>query len=1483
MGRKYKIVLTLLLFIILYGIYYWGIPAILNTGLKTDFLEQTIKNESGLKVKISDLKFKMGKLPSIYVSADNFSILNEDDTKVLNADKISVGVRIIPLLFKKVDIKQMSADSCDVNLLFDKDKKLRLGQYDILEFPKSDYTISRAVVNIKDYNVFLNDKFQNKKIVLDGKHLIVGDFRENRHVDLSSEARLFIGDKSSEIKVDLDIKLPLNNIPKDKFKLDGYIKNLDLADYSVYANALSNEQVRQLSGLINVNFETKTTDKSQKDILAVFSIKNFGVYSNNIETSMYLKDELRVKSSFSVINNGLKIENLKIKAKNINLGVSGNITRLSDKFPDLDLKVSLCNSRAEDIVSLLPGIHDLIPDIDFLLLKQAGFWGDASAHLEIKGKADYPNVYGNVLVDNAYMVKQIPNAKKAVIKLIFKGDKFDLDVVVPTSPTQTVWVKGPINIDAEQAADLHITSTDSVDLKTAQIVLNPLHRVLHFDLGPVPIMDIKGKGGINLRVTGTREKPHAWGEFWFRDAVVSFLDIHNIELHNGSGSLKFNDQETYFETKTAYLRGKPISVTGTCTLLGVLDFDAKSDNQELGELLKAVKTSPMLAEIQELVKPLEAASGLANIKLNLYGQVKDVNDIVFNKNLFAKGTIDLLSNGIKLFGVPAQIRKITGVINFNNMDADFNFKSSIGNSEVLADGKINKNSCNVKFLSNRFNIGEAIKFAGVRIPYINDLSTINTSFSGKYNGKLDKPEFDRFVLKGKIYSNKGAKSNILVNNSTFELINSNFKLRDMKGSLNGSPFDISINADKIFLKNPVLSGVGKISSFDLSILSDKNLYNYLPQNIRKQIETIEFKNGKIDISYRAKNNKYNIYSIIDNVSLVYKPYDLNLVVNNGNLLLHDGILNINKVNARIGEMPVFVDGKILNVQKNPILNLYVNARLAQDFIEQIFNKNSIYPIKVKGDAILSSKVNGTINNLNSKTTMDISEGSSLYYMGATIGDRENPVKIYLDSTYSPNSLKINNLKYDKIINSQNNKPFVNTQLNASGTLSALSDNVVGFNNFRIKTENPTDAKIFNLIFRKPFMKQGVFSSDIVINGTSLNPKIIGVLDVTSIDIPFFDSTIRDINLNFKNDKIYLSSKGKVLTNDVLLNAVMQNKLTPPYIVNDLKLHLADLDVNKITDTIRDIEAESARTITVVKQGTSIENIDVTQLVINKAEVEADKVKVRNINADNFKAHMKLGKNHVADVDNFRFDIAEGNVLGSLKYNLISKNADLAVQLNDANASIMSEALFDLKGQVYGSIDGDFTLSCNGASNDSCFKTLSGNGKFKIANGKMPKLGSLEYLLKAGNLFKSGLTGISVNSLIDLVTPLKTGEFESISGDIYIKDGIAEDVNVYSHGKDLNMYMTGKYNISTSLADMKLYGSLSKNITTLFGKIKNASLNTLFNTIPGVNDTTEKLLLQTEISKIPDIKNVTDIYRIFTVDVNGDINGTDYVRSFRWVK
>ena len=68
---------------------------------------------------------------------------------------------------------------------------------------------------------------------------------------------------------------------------------------------------------------------------------------------------------------------------------------------------------------------------------------------------------------------------------------------------------------------------------------------------------------------------------------------------------------------------------------------------------------------------------------------------------------------------------------------------------------------------------------------------------------------------------------------------------------------------------------------------------------------------------------------------------------------------------------------------------------------------------------------------------------------------------------------------------------------------------------------------------------------------------------------------------------------------------------------------------------------------------------------------------------------------------------------------------------------------------------------------------------------------------------------------------------------------------------------------------------------MFGPIGNLSLNTLFNAIPGVDLSKDTILLES-INKIPGIELSSKDYRKFIAEIKGNINGEDYVKSFKWV-
>lgn len=1482
MKRYLTIILALSSAFVIYGGYYFGLPYLLNKPKFGNFIENEVAAKTGYKINFVNPYFKTGIIPSVIVKADEFSILNSDGTKALEITNPYTKIRLLPLIIKKVEICNFDADNLSANLVFDKNSQFRLGDYLLLKRDKQSVVLTKATMHVKKYSVNLKDEVQNKTLKLLGDELFVKDYSKDERISLSTSSRLYTGKKVSEIDADVDINLPIKKISEDKAKLNINVKDLDLSDFTVYANSLSNNKIKSLSGIINLITVTKMQD-GHKNITGSLSIDKLGIMQKDKASSIFCDYPLKITGDANIIDEGVRINNLKVLSKNIDFFIDGHVYKTNAKFPILDLSATINHLRGENIIPLFPGEENLNPDFNFYKLKQHVIYGSATGHLDIKGEADYPNLYGNVLLSDVYLVEPIKDApKNGVLKLSFDKHQMTLDAHVLTSPSEFVDVKGKFKLFRDRYTDLYITSTKNVDLTKAKKVLMPLREIFKFELGPIPMMNIDaGFGNANLHISGSKQDPHAWGEVSFRNGIASFITINNMVAKNIAGRVKFDDENVTFKTSSAYLNNLPVNIDGTCTMDGDLSVNVKGDGQNSKDLLKIINTSPILAELQEMLEPITTANGKTKIFLNIFGHVDRGVEPVFNKDLFAKGSVELISNTMTFFKPKIPASSISGIVNFNKNDGDFNIDANLINSPISANGVIKNNIITTNAFSNKFNAGDGLKIAQLlygtkKVPTLPGINTISTSFSGHYQGPVDLKQLDykKITAKGKIYNNRGSKSSIIVNDSDFEIKNGNLKLSQIRGVIKGNPYNLQLDASDILTEKQRVNGSFSMRDFDISVLNGIKIPE-IPQ-----LDDFDRFQGKINIASKIRNNNILVFAQLGDTSCVYRPKHIKISILNGNALFDTDDLNLNKINAYVGEMPVFINGKIKNLSKTPDVNLYVNAKPSQEFFDQFFNSKSVYPIKLKGDVLVMSKLNGLINKLNAKTELKLDENSSLYYMGATIGDLANPVRIFVDSVTSPDKLKLNNFVYEKIIASQNGKQFPNTQLTANGEVQFLENNNLKFRNFRVKTENPTDAKIFNIIFKKPFMKQGVFTSNLLINGDMYTPKILGTLDVTSIDVPIVDMTVKDISLDFKPDNIYIKTKSSVLDSSILLEAVMQNKLVQPFVFNDIKLHFENLDFNRISEAMQEYDA------TLYKQNLGVDEnaktFDPRQIIIKKSEITADKIKIRELNATNFKSDLSINNKMLATVKKYSFDLADGRVEGNADFNLLNNRMNLNSHIENSNAQTIAESLFNLKGQFYGIVNGDMHFNCNGQNQNKCMETLSGNGDFVIADGRMPKLGSLEYLLKASNLVSGGITGLSINGIIDLITPLKTGEFKSITGHYLIDNGIVKDLEVFSKGKDLNIYLTGSYNIENYIADMEVYGSLSSNITSVFGRLKNLSLNTLLNTIPLLNNNERSPEITAKINKIPNDEH-TSISRIFAVDINGDINGVNYVKSFKWVK
>ena len=714
------------------------------------------------------------------------------------------------------------------------------------------------------------------------------------------------------------------------------------------------------------------------------------------------------------------------------------------------------------------------------------------------------------------------------------------------------------------------------------------------------------------------------------------------------------------------------------------------------------------------------------------------------------------------------------------------------------------------------------------------------------------------------------------NSGRVSLDNNKLNIRNLDFFINNP--ENSIKADLLisntFSEKPLPDGLIKVKISDMKLLNEIFGMRILPENINEILRNYEFEKGALALNARFNDGKLSTESNLNGITFNYLPLELPVEIITGKISVRNNDLFLKSINILAGNMPIFADGEIKDILGRQNFNIYINSKPKQDFIDKFVNKNRVYPLKIKGDILFNSRIRGVRSDYELDTKINMAKDSSIYYFGATVGDIENALSLNLSSKIHNKELKIKEFLYDKLVSSQNGRQTRLNMIKAKGGVNFL-DNDLEFKDFYIKTSNPADVRIFNLIFGKPNIKQGQFTADLKMQGKLSNPKIIGDFHIVETNIPFLDITMKNIEFLFKDKLLEISSKGEIFGNDISVEAILKNKLNKPYHIEQGVISAKDMDLNRLVSKLKSAGAENSQ----LQDSTG--NFDIDSIVADNLKLKADNILLRNIHATDFEAETSLNKQRLFEIKNFRFNIAKGQLQGDYSYNLKNSDINFNIKANNISANDITWAIFDLRNQIYGDLTGNMNVSCAGESFEKCMETLQGAAAFNVKNGRMPKLGSLEYLLKARNLVKGGVTSLSINSVIDLISPMKTGEFSDIYGKIDIKDGIANDIEITTQGKDLSLFIGGNYNFSTSVAEMEVLGLLSRKISTMFGPVGNISVNTLFNLIPGVDLSENNDVLQ-NINKIPGIEISNKAYRKFVAIIKGNINGEDYVKSFKWI-
>lgn len=1421
--------------------------------LSYSLIEKNLSEFLGIKIKLENPKTVISSNFDINFKVNNLKISDKSLSKnYVVVEELIVILKPFSILVNKANFKKLDAKKVSVNLKRTKDGKIDLIQElnleNIKKLKKHEVNFTRLVSNINNIDLTFIDEYKIHsitKVNLINSEISLSKKQNGLNIKEKGNIELTLNDKKevSNIFLDISSDFPLNKLSSKDLNIDFKLDNFNLYLLSpIIGNSISKD-ISILKG--NANARIITTEDKKQDLMIDVEKLKFILKDNKV---VYPFEKVIIGSLFDLDSDKLNIENLTLLSKDLDVKINGIVKKpfeLHKKNPDINLKVAINNTQLNNLLYFIPDNAMFYRPKGIPKLKEANFHSVLNGQLNVEFAP--VNITGNLKALNVHIPNYPKPYRRNDVNAIFMKDKVRIYTRVYTPQNEYVVVDGVSNLDNSLYGQYSVKSTKKIDLAFAQLYLVPIQQIIGFNIGPVPIMDITGYGNIDIKTKGTLKDAQIFGEFNAYNATAR-IDGLNAKLTDGDCKLVFNNRILHFKQIKGKLDNGNFLLTGQGNTKGQVKLNAKVNNIRTNKAIKIFKESLISKSYTKIIKNIAGASGFLDADINLNGKIDDYENKEFFEKLALSGAIKLKNNKI-ILNNHLTANKLNGNLNFGEKQtADFNFNLNKSKVNLLIESN---DSLSRISLTDNINFISTIKSDDfIASDLVSEI--VNSNFVNKKNKKLFKP-FEELNVHSKFLIKTIGSVNI-----------NNINLTNTKN--NG--YIIGLNSAEY----PAV----KFNSGMIKLLNNKLIFDNFNMNYQKgkialkgNIDRILSKQpfGNLNIDLENLNLDF-LNGFIPNIKLQ------DVYLKTANLVFRGDDIKVNSLSLDYHSMPMFLTAQLKEVFTKKSLVANFSTILDEITADLIINPHLVSPLKVKGEIPCTGSFYGQNENYSINLKTKIPKNSDLSFQGSNLGDLNYDREINSKIDVNNNLISIRDLKYIKYITNQNNKvnPIVN--LKANGQIQAQGNDDYLFKNLKVATNSPINVRIINSIFKKSLLKKGNFECNITLNGNTKEPKVNGNVELQDLDIPLYNTQINNIKINIDNSFI----NGEIFANnqesDLKIIFKMINDLKPPYVINKILISSNKLNIAQIFDGITikpsktDISSKPEITL-------KSDDVEIKNGTLDIKEVTYDKIEAQNLQGE---FSYKDNNLNFKDVQS---NISQGTFETNGTYNIKTTQVGLDAKIKNCDANNLAKSFLGLSGQIYGKMDGKIDLSAKNINTPENIKNLKSKVSFSINNGKMPKLGSLEYLLRAGNLFKNGIMGLSLNNLIQVLTPYKTGEFEKITGNLEIDDGSIENLEILTQGKNLSLFLSGGYNILENNADITIYGKLSQTISNALGALGNASINQFLNSL-GAKKQEERLPeFQEKFDKIPPIENDGEDLRFFLVKVSGDINKENYIKSFSW--
>ncbi len=1447
---------------------------------------------SGLKFHIESpyvsLKFKNSKKPVVEVKDPFFE------------------VKLLPFFVKRFAPVKFSASYINLNIT-----RFENGEIDIerlFDFSKKSFfkpDLSFFALNIPEYTLSFEDRKTKNTFSVKGNSLNSSGLNFDKKFSLKTQGHILItsprSSSSSLFSVDIDSLKTGKTVKLKRHEI--LLSSLDLSFLESYFHKFG---FSSLDAKINL---FSSSDKDNSFVLYAYSDYINIAFNHNGDLNTIISNKPLINEiNFNFSGADLIINSGDFYADKIHIGYFGKIKNIFDpKKINPVLRINVFDSQFLNLLNITP--DTLIPFQEpypkKLKFYKANALVNGGADVDFKNNDDF-SVNGKLTFDDVYLSSPPKNAKTSFGDCTFKGRNLELNVYAYAPNDALLTVFGKSRMQKNPAGEYKIKSHGNLDMEFAQDILNPIQDILALKLGPLPFMDLAGDAKIELSTKGTKLKSEVYGWFEAKNAEVKMHGLNTV-LKNGSAKILFNGSDIIFNGIKGKIEGADAKIDGVADTLGNMKVDVFVKNAPAKSAMKIAQTSPIvLNALQggEFLNSFIPESGTVDFSLNLSGNVPP--DSKFGEpvdSLLAKGNLKF--HDVNLTVAP-QIRgtNVNGILNFNN-DADFNLNARIFDSPFNITGSVvqkpakddPKKGCasflDIRFVSNNVksdSIGRLINenivlFLPSNRVFAENLAKIflNDKFLAKgdvrakgliYSSQkeLDMSGFDFF---GTVFGLNSKGSAFVFNGGDISLNGKNVKFNKLKFSASKIGILLDGTVHNFASKTPFNNL--NITFFESGLEPYiKEIKNLLPKNSLKIFSVFSDYKGTISGKIKLFGNKIDGEFVPKNVSFFDVKNQKKVLLKGGTLKLKNEKTYLNAFNLLYGNLPLYADGFVqTDGDINPEFNIYFTTNITEAFCDEIINPHLEYPVLLTGEMPIKGRLAGRLDSYTSYLTLELNEGSDLSFMGLKLGDSDFKREVSSKVRFAGNHANIDFIRYFKYISSQNMTKSPYDIIKISGDVK-IAKNITTLHNLKFETPNPAPVRFLNPLFKKSVLKSGNFTSRLILNGSALSPVITGEIKFNDVFIPLYSSVIDKIDVILNKDFGRANFDVVSFGTNANVTVDFKNSTALPFVINNVSVHSDSVSVSDLMKSFAELPASVTNSI-------SNSQVDSSNVLIKKGSLTVDKILFNGVEANNLKLNFTHSSDGVLTIDNAYLAIAGGLIKGSGVYKFRSKSISVNSDFLNCDANELTKAFFNLTGQIFGNANGNFFLSINEITPSDYVNKINANAEFEIKNGKMPKLGSIEYLLRAGNLIKSGIFGLTLNNVLQLLTPYKHGDFNKINGTFKISNSKINDLKIYSQGDNLSTYTYGTYDIQSANAQIEILGRLSRKVSNLLGPIGNTSVASILNLV--TKNKMEEIMkneLLKNINKIPLVGLNSSDYRLFNVKINGKITADDIVKSFNWL-